>query len=82
MRLIEINGFAQKSPKSKIQKLQSLEKSFLEVDVFTGMYIIEYFPPPMGGNEFKGFGGGEEIQREEKQEEKRQKKGEEKKGGR
>ena len=28
------------------------------------MYIIEYSPPPVGGgNEFKGFGGGEGIQR-------------------
>ena len=27
------------------------------------MYIIEYFPPPSGGDEYKGFGGREGIQR-------------------
>ena len=46
------------------------------------MYIIEYFPPPGGGNEIKGLGGGEGIQRrgEEKGKKMKEKEGE-KEGG-
>ena len=29
----------------------------------TGVYKVEYSPPPVGGNKIKGFGDGEENQK-------------------